>query len=504
MNSTNVPPPSPTGQALLEAVQISKAYGAVRALEGVSLTIRRGEIVALAGENGSGKSTLAKVIVGALSADAGEVRIDGAPVRLESPRDGLRHGVALVSQEPTLVPDMSVAENISLAKVGRTYGLVGRRQLETDVQPLLTMVGVSCSPSTVVASLSAVDRELVEIAKALATTPDLLILDEATTRMIDPERLFCVLEKLAADGLAVLFVTHKLREIRRLAERVVVLRDGRVSGELGRDELTTDSVITELMVGRELDDLFQRVPSVVGEPVLSVEELVLRESARPISFQVRAGEVVGIAGLGGAGRSSLLASIAGSWREGGEISVNGTSIPANRPHAAVQAGVSMVPEDRHAQGLVLSGSICLNVSLSSHRVLHRTRAAEERRRAADAVRNMRIKCSSIHAPVTSLSGGNQQKVVIGRALASDPMVLLLDEPTRGVDIGAKQEIYHLISEVTQASKAVVLATSDMLELLGLCDRILVLFEKELVGEISGESATEQEIVMYSTRGALDV
>lgn len=495
--------PGGPGAARLEVRGVSKRFGAVQALADVSLRLLPGEAIALAGENGSGKSTLASIIAGAQAADAGEVVLDGVVRDFGRPRDAIDAGVALVSQEPTAVPHLSIGENVLLPRLRAGLGPARRRRLLAEAVPHLERVGLHVDPAAPFATLRQGDRELAEVAKALATNPSVLILDEASTRLPDPERLFAVVDELVAGGMSAILITHRLQEIRRLASRAVVLRDGRLVGELDADHLG-DEEISAAMVGRELGDFFHKREVPAGRTVLRVRGLVTDRYPTPIDLDVAAGEIVGLAGLVGAGRSEVLEAIAGvRASRAGVVAVGNAPLapPARAPLAARRAGIALVPEDRFTQGLVRGASITANLSLGSHRVLARTRRAAERATAAEAVATFRIRCASAEAPVATLSGGNAQKVVLARALANRPKVLLLDEPTRGVDVGAKAEIYRIVGDLVAGGTGVLVASSDLLELLGICDRILVLCEGRVAGELPRSVATEETIALLCAGGS---
>jgi ABC-type sugar transport system ATPase subunit len=486
---------------MLRAEGVVKRFANVTALDDVTLEARAGEVLALAGENGSGKSTLVRILAGVITPDEGGLVVDGEPRQLSSPRDALAAGIALVGQDSTSVPEMSVGENVMLPFLQRGLRRFSRRATLAAARPHLEMVGLGdVDPGRLLASLRAGDRELVEMAKALACEPRLLILDEITTRLPDPEHLFEVVDRLRERGVGTIFITHRLREISRLADRVVVLRDGRHVGELDRSEIDDDRIAT-MMVARELKAFFQHTPAARGDVVLSVDDVVVHGTSSPISFEVRAGEIVGLAGLVGAGRSELLETIAGVRpMSAGRVSVHGVPARCGSAREALEAGIALVPEDRVRQGLIADASLSENISLGRAPTFGPARRRDERAVAREAIRELRIRTGSVDAPVRTLSGGNQQKAVIARALGREPRVLLLDEPTRGVDVGAKEEIYRLIGDMLGRGMAVVIASSDLLEVLGLCDRILVLFEHEVAGELERAEASEERIALLSAGG----
>jgi ABC-type sugar transport system ATPase subunit len=486
--------------AVLRARGIAKRFGSVQALADVDLDVREGEIVALAGENGSGKSTLARILAGVISPDGGVIELDGSATRFSTPRHALDNGVAIVTQELTAVPQLSIAENVVLPALRRPTTFVTQTRFARTAWPYLEQVGLDAQPLAPFHLLAPGRRELVEIAKALATKPRVLILDEATTRLPDPEQLFVLVEELCAHGTAAIVITQRLREIRRLAHRAVVLRDGRVAGELARGELDDDR-LTRLMVGRDLGGFFHKVRRERGAPVLEIDGIVTDRAPAPVSLRVHAGEIVGVAGLVGSGRSELLETVAGvRRRHGGEVRIAGRSVRSGSVAAALAAGAALVPEDRRLQGLVAGASVYENIAMTGWRPFALRHAERERRRAAQSVEQFRIRCSSVDADVATLSGGNQQKVVFARCASRRPRVLLLDEPTRGVDVGAREEIYRLIADLVAAGTGVLLASSDLPELLGLADRILVLCEGEQAGELTAAEASEERIVLLAGGG----
>lgn len=487
-------------ELLVRGVGISKRYGAVAALSDVSFEVYRGEVLGLAGENGSGKSTLVRVLAGVLSADKGYVEVLGHRCSFSTPRDALDAGIALVAQEPTAAAHLSVAENVLAASL-RARSSFRRRQLAERAAPFLEAVGLRAHPLRTVETLSQGDRELVEIAKALASQPRLLILDEATTRLHHPDRLFGIVRRLREDGVSTILITHRLREIRAMADRAVVLRDGVVIGELPRTELT-DERLSSMMVGRELREFFDKRQPRFGDVALRAEDLAAEGSVARVTFEVREGEVVGLAGLVGAGRTELLETIAGvrSYRFG-RVLVGGVAVAPGSVARAMRAGVALVPEDRVEQGLVPGATIRENLAAATLRAFSRIDRSVQRRTAAEILQLLGVKATSVECSAGVLSGGNQQKIVIGRALATSPRVLLLDEPTRGVDVGAKHEIYGVIGDMVDRGMAVLVASSDLLEILGLCDRVLVVFEGAIVEELSRSEASEERIVLLSAGGS---
>jgi rhamnose transport system ATP-binding protein len=487
---------------VLAARGISKAFGVVQALDSVDFEIRAGAIVALAGENGSGKSTLARVLAGAHEADAGDIMIDGEQVTFARPRDALDRGIALVAQEPTAVPDLSVAENVLLTRLPRVHHRFSRGRTAEQAKPLLAMLGISCDPKAAFGSLKPGDRELVEVAKALAARPRILILDEATSRLAEPDvkRLFDVVRRLREEGTSTILITHRLPEIVEIADRAVVLRDGRLIGQLVRDEITEER-LSAMMVGRELKDFFHKRHVERGKVVLELDELVFDGATAPVSFRLHAGEVLGLHGLVGCGRTELLETIAGARRaRSGRVLVLGEEVKPGSPKRALGAGLALVPEERHRQGLVLGATLRENVALGSWQPLALARGWRERAMSRKAIVELQIRASGVDVPVRTLSGGNQQKVVIARCLRRSPRVLLLDEPTRGIDVGAKEEVFQIIGRMLEEGVGILLVSSDMLEILGLADRTIVLHERRVVGELSRSETTEERLALLSAGG----
>jgi len=493
---------------LLEVSGIGKSFPGVRALHDVSFSVGAGEVVAVLGENGAGKSTLMKILAGVQTPDAGTILLRGGPVQIRSVEEGLSHGIALIHQELNLATNLSVGANLFLGREPVKWGLIDEREIAERSRKLLDRVGLDLDPSTLVGTLSIGRQQLVEIAKALSIDASLLIMDEPTSSLSqgETERLFEVVKDLRAGGVSILYISHRLGEVVELADRVVVLRDGESAGELGRGEITHERMVG-LMVGRELSQFYAHEPHPPGEVVLSVAGL--RTPTHPkheIGFELRAGEIVGMAGLVGAGRTELLQTLFGITPPvGGTILVGGEAKDIGDPRAAIAAGLALVPEDRKHQGLILDMAVADNLSLAS--ISRDQRAgflnfAAERSLTEEMTRRMRIKTPSPRQIVRFLSGGNQQKVVLGKWLAMKPRVLLLDEPTRGIDIGAKREIYGLMEELARQGVAILFVSSELEEVIGMSDRVLVMHEGRISGELARAALSEESIMQLATgRGA---
>lgn len=483
-----------SNRSLVRAHGISKRYGAVQALGEVDFTIAPGEIVALVGENGSGKSTLAKILAGVITPDSGSLVIDGQTTVFGTPRDAVNAGITLVAQDPVAVQDMTLAENVMLAADLRPWRLVRRKEIARQATPYLQRVGIVASPHTLVRSLAPGQRELVEVAKVLVSEPRVIILDEATARFGASQvgQLFDLIRKEVANGMSAIIITHRLREVTELADRAVVLRDGRHVADLAGADLREDK-LSEAMVGRPRPAHISHGTVARTKRVLNVTSLTIEEGRHPFSFDVHAGEIVGVAGLVGSGRTELLETIAGARRAiGGKIVIDGEELNGRGPHEAIRHGVALVPEDRHQSGLLMDASVRSNLALGSWS-WGITRTRSEERAAQEAISRLSIKTPSSSLPVRSLSGGNQQKVVLGRCLASRPKLLVLDDPTVGVDVGARDEIYELIAQLCREGMAVLMASSELPELLRLSDRICVMHERSMVGQLEAATATEEQI-----------
>ena len=485
---------------------ISKRFAATQALDDVSLDLVPGEIHALVGENGAGKSTLVKVLAGVYQPDSGTIRLDGQVTTISGPAHALTLGIAVGHQEPRLFADLTVAENVFLghAPTGR-LGTIDWGAMRRAAEKLFVQLDVQLDVAAPVRGLSMADQQLIEIAKALSLDARVLILDEPTASLTahEVERLFTIVRRLRDRGVAILFVSHRLDEVFALCDRATVFRDGRHVITTATSELTTADLV-RYMVGRTVS-LFPKVDNPVGEVLLAVSDLTRAGVFRDVSFSVRAGEIVGFAGLVGAGRTEIARVLFGiDRRDSGEITLGGQAVDFASPSAAMHAGIAYLPEDRHQEGLVLDFSIAQNVTLPIlPRLFPRLfiRPAAEDAVARQYTEQFNIRSTGVDQLVGALSGGNQQKVVLAKWLASKPAILILDEPTRGIDIGAKVEVHRIISQLAASGLGIILISSDLPEVLAMSDRILVLHEGRLTAEIPHERAT-QERVMFAATGSL--
>jgi rhamnose transport system ATP-binding protein len=494
-----------TARPTLALAGVSKSFGAVRALRDVTLELYGGEVHGLAGENGAGKSTVVKTFAGVHRPDSGEVLLDGEPVAFHGPADAQRAGVAVIYQEPMLFPDLSVAENIFMGRQPRgRLGRIDRRAMHAATAELFRQLGVAMDPQQPARGLSIADQQVVEIAKALSRNARVLIMDEPTAALTGQEvaRLFAVTRTLRDRGCAILFISHRLEEIFELCRRVTTLRDGRLIATEDVAGLTADDLVRR-MVGRELGALYPRHEHWAhgrgaGEVALKVSRLTREGVFTDVSFEVRRGEIVALAGLVGAGRSEVARAVFGvDRRDAGRVEAGGRALPAASPSAAMSAGIALVPEDRRQQGLVMELSIERNIGLTQLRAMRRGPLISrriERDRAADWALRLRLKFARLADAVGVLSGGNQQKVVLAKWLATEPTVLIVDEPTRGIDVGTKAEVHRLLSELAAEGLAVLMISSELPEVLGMADRILVMHEGRLVAEIPRAAATEEKIM----------
>jgi rhamnose transport system ATP-binding protein len=484
----------------LELRGASKSFGKVRALLDGTLALWPGEVHALLGENGAGKSTLVKILAGVHSLDGGALLIDAQACHFSSPAAARDAGIAVIYQEPTLFADLSIAENIFMARHPcDRFGRIRYEAMHEQVQQLLDQLGVDLQAQQQVRGLSIADQQVIEIAKALSLQANVLIMDEPTAALSRPEvqRLFAIVERLRASGVALLFITHRLAEVFTLSQRVTIMRDGAVVHHAATAALNIDAIVAK-MVGRDLDSYYPKAQCVPGEVALSVRGLTRRGVFNDISFEVRRGEIVALAGLVGAGRSEVVRAVFGiDAVDAGSVSVSGRALPLGQPWLSVRAGLALAPEDRRAQGLAMTLSIARNAALTTlDRLSHwgLISARREHTLAAFWGERLQLKAHELDAPVGNLSGGNQQKVVLGKWLATAPAVLIIDEPTRGIDVGAKAEIYRTMVELVQQGLAVLMISSELPEVLGMADRVLVMHEGRIAAEIPRAAATEESIM----------
>jgi ribose transport system ATP-binding protein len=499
---------SEADNAVLEAESISKAFGGIKALDAVSLKIHAGRVNAIVGENGAGKSTLMKILSGVHTDYEGRICLSGEPVAFTGPRQAQDSGIAVIHQELNLIPHLSVAENVFLGRefTGRT-GLIDYKAMHNETTEILKRLDLDIDPRTAVSGLRVGQQQIVEIAHALSLNARIVIMDEPTSAISEHEIevLFDLIRSLKAQGVAIVYITHKLNELFQIADTVTVLRDGRLVGSGAVEDLTHDDIV-RMMVGRDMQDFFVKADVAKPQEVLGVRDICLAHPERRadyvvdhVSFDVKAGEVLGLFGLMGAGRTELLETIFGIHpkRSSGNILLNGREIEIKSPSDAIDFGIGFVTEDRKLEGLILEMSVAASISLASLEQTERfgfLSGALENRLAQEYVERLRIKTPSIRQTVENLSGGNQQKVVIAKWLATNPRVLLLDEPTRGIDVNAKNEIYRLISELAEAGLAIVMVSSELPEIMAISDRIIVLAEGRQTAEFESSEATEELIM----------
>jgi len=512
------------GNSFLRLKNISKKFGDSYALLDISFEVERGEIHALCGENGAGKSTLIKILSGVYSSGnyAGSFFIDGKEIQFKNIHEAEQSGVAVIHQELSLVKNMSIAENTFLGKEFSRYGIIAQHTLHSETKKLLEKVGLNHSPEKEVSELGIGEQQLVEIAKALSKKAQLLILDEPTTALteVETEKLFSLLRELKSHGATIIYISHRLKEIKSLCDKVTVLRDGKFIATKSVNEISERELI-HLMVGREITELYPEPNSEIGETVLELKNFIPNvqldlqssrnkksdfKSDSGINLSVHSGEILGIAGLMGSGRTELLMSVAGAEKYSGKIFLNGKEVKFNSPADALSHGVALVSEDRKRFGLVLPQSIRFNLNLSTLKKISSSTVvsrSKELLQTLSSIEQMRVKNSSAEQAVENLSGGNQQKVVLGKMLLTQPKLLLLDEPTRGIDVGARAEIYELIHKLAAQGMAIILVSSDLPEVLGMSHRIAVMHEGKIVAEFP-RGALQEEVMSAATNSDLKI
>lgn len=485
------------GDYILEMKNIDKSYGGIHALKNVSIGLKRGEVLCLCGENGAGKSTLMKILAGVEAPTSGEIFIDGKKVAIEKPVDAFRLGISMVHQELIQIEDMTIAENVFAGRYKTKGGLVDAKALREDTARLLEKLDIHFNPNSLVRQYSIANRQLIEIAKAMSHELSIIVFDEPTAPLTveETENLYRIIRKLRADGVAVILISHRMEDVFAVGDRIAVLKDGENAGELCVEEATVDKIV-KMMIGRQMAQQFPEKTNRIGDTVMEVKNLT-NDRIKDISFRLRKGEILGVAGLVGAGRTELLRVVFGVDPCEGEIILRDEKIINKSPIEGLGRGFALVPEDRKDQGLILSQSILQNMILSilkkasSFGFMNRKKETET---CDEYIEKLNIRTPGRNLTVSALSGGNQQKVVLAKCLASKPDILLLDEPTRGVDIGAKAEIYKIINDLAKEGISILVVSSEMTELLGISDRILVMHEGHLSGELSMDEASEETIM----------
>ena len=499
---------------IIEMLDIEKEFPGVKALTGVSFAVKTGEIHALIGENGAGKSTLMKVLSGVhpYPTYSGNLTVKGKEARFSGAREAEEAGISIIHQELNLIPELNVGQNIFLGREPRfRFGFINAKKLRADSKALLERLGIELPLTVSIKELSIGKQQMVEIARALSCEADVLVLDEPTSALteVEVEALFRIMGDLKAKGVAMIYISHKLNEVLEVADRITVLRDGTSVGTMDRKEVTIDKIIS-MMVGRNLSEMYPKKTPCIGDPILSVKNLSIenlnspgRWLVRGISFDGRKGETLGIFGLMGAGRTELASALFGAapGPVTGDIVIKGEKARLGSPHEAIKKGVSFVSEDRKRYGLVLIHSVGVNITLACLRhfvKLGFVQRGPENGVIQKFIESLKIKVSEPGVEARTLSGGNQQKVVVSKCLATSPDILILDEPTRGVDVGAKVEIYQIINDLTAKGVLVLMVSSELPEILGMCDRILVMHEGRMTGEFSREEANQERIMKCAT------
>ncbi|HBE78786.1 MAG TPA: D-xylose ABC transporter ATP-binding protein [Firmicutes bacterium] len=491
---------------LIEMAGVSKSFPGVKALSNIDLNIYPGQVHVLLGENGAGKSTLIKIISGVYSRDAGSIQLRGQEVNFKNTRESLAAGISVIHQELSVIPDLTVAENIFLGrepKIGKS-GFVDRKKMNNDAGRLLENIGVKISPKAVIRRLSNADKQMVEIARAVSQNSFLVIMDEPTSSLSEHEveALFKVIEKLRQENVAIIYISHRLKEIARIGDTVTILRDGQLVKTVSLREIDESHMIA-LMVGREITQFYYKseIPP-ADELVLEIKNYTRKGVFENVSFALRRGEILGVAGLIGAGRTEVMRAIFGADRvDSGECVLNGQTVCFTEPQQAINAGIGLIPEDRRNQGLLLSKSVKENTSLASlfqNSNFGLINFKWESKIAEDFIQMLRTKTPSASTPIKNLSGGNQQKVVIAKWLAAKSRILIMDEPTRGIDVNAKAEIYGLMKRFVEEGGSIIMVSSELPEILGVSDRILVMREGKVSGIIDNQGATEKDILQLAS------
>lgn len=492
----------------IEMRGIDKAFGTNQVLKNAGFELRDGEIHALMGENGAGKSTLMKILTGVYTRDAGTVTVDGQEVVYKSPQEAEKAGIVFIYQELNVLFDLTVEENLFMGKeITKAFGVCDKKAMRQKAQDIMDKMGVNIPVNAVMSDLSVGQQQMVEICKALMVNAKVLIMDEPTAALTESETevLFEVIESLKKKGVSIVYISHRMEEIFRLCDRITILRDGQYVGTENIRDITMDGVV-QMMIGREIGERYPQRDVTIGEEVIRVEGLTHEKLFRDVSFSVRAGEVLGVSGLMGAGRTEIMQAIFGNLPTvSGKIFIEGKEVHIKNPKQAIEAGIGFITEDRKTEGLLLEKSIAENIELcnlekvSKKTVLSKAKGAALVKRG---IEEFRIRCFGPDHECHNLSGGNQQKVVLAKWIYTDPKILILDEPTRGVDIGAKKEIYNVINDMAAKGVAVIMVSSELPEVLGMSDRIMVVHEGQVTGIIDGKTADQTKVMTLATGGSL--
>lgn len=489
-------------KVLLKMTDISKSFPGVKALENVNLTVYEGQVMALLGENGAGKSTLMKILSGVYKKDGGKIQIVDKEVDIKNIKDSENLGIAIIHQELSLIPNLTVAENIFLGneKTNKRSGSINKREESERARSFLDQVGCTVNTNTLVSNISVGEMQMVEIAKALTKNANIIIMDEPTTALTDVEtkKLFEVIKTLKSRNFAVIYISHRMEEIFQICDRITVLRDGKFAGECKVEDVDNDNLIA-MMVGRKIEDQFPYIKVTSGNTILKIENLSCKNKIENISFDVNAGEILGISGLMGSGRTELAKTIFGEYKKSnGNIYVEGRKIKINCTKDAIDNGICYLPEDRKKEGLVLGLSVRKNMSLINikkyENIIKTIDIKSEKNDVEEYIKKLSIKTPSGDQIIKNLSGGNQQKVIIAKWLLLSPKIFIIDEPTRGIDVGAKKEIYELLNSLKSLGKAIIMISSDLSEVLGISDRILVMNEGHVSGELTRNEANQESIM----------
>lgn len=489
---------------LVKAVNVSKEFPGVKALQNMNFELKKGEVHALLGENGAGKSTFVKILSGIYKEDAGNLYVEGKPVSIDTPKIARQLKISVIHQELNLCPHLTVAQNIFLGRENCKHGAIDEKTQNKETQKILKRFNLGIKSTDKVKDLPVSKQQMVEIAKAISTNAKIFIMDEPTSALTESEieELFAIIHKLKSEGCGIIYISHRLEELKEIADSVTVLRDGVYIKTLKYKDTTLEELIA-LMVGREIDEKFPRVEVARGEKIFEVKNLNQKDKLKNISFELYKGEILGFAGLMGAGRTELMRAIFGAdAKDSGEISLMGKKVDINSPHDAIKSRIVYVPEDRKHDGLALGMSVANNITLASmDKVSNNLGIIDskmERTKSQKIVSELRIKTPSLNQKAGNLSGGNQQKIVVGKWLLGKPQIFIFDEPTRGIDVGAKIEIYNVLNDLKQKGIGVIVVSSELPELLGISDRILVMCEGEIKANLKTLDTNQEEIMYYAT------